>query len=65
MSTQRLLLTITQADSARKMIASCMISWTLGYIGSSVHVGDGLATGLSHVVLDHSQDEVEGSNEGR
>ena len=51
--------------------SSCIISWGLGSIGSSVDSldgGNGLTTGLelSHVVLDHSGwDEVEGRGEGR
>ena len=56
-----------QADDCLQ--SSCIVSWGLGCIGSSMNCldgGNGLATGLelSHVVLDHSfnsGDEVEGS----
>ena len=56
-----------QADNCLQ--SSCIVSWGIGCIGSSVDSldgGDGLTTGLelSHVVLDHSfnsWDEVEGS----
>ena len=75
-STQRLLVSMARADFATTsdcLQPSCIISWGLGCIGSSVGSydgSDGLTTGLGagHVVLNHSfnsRDEVEGRGEGR